>query len=316
MSPSAGFSGVVRRRRASIITMVAALFVVPAAIAYACNPQAHVSLDKSTYQPGAAITVYGSYFVPNANIAVSGPSGSGTVKASGGGGFVYKGLVAPSAPGNYTITASRPTGGFAPTSFSVAAPAQPAPSAAAAPTAAAPSAPAASAPAGPATKATAPKFKAPSIARSQAPASGERSTRATPSTASPRASRSTATTTATSSGGQQVFSGSTAQAAPSTTFAPAPAAATGTSRSGSGSGSTKRTATTPPVAAPAEQAALSDLFSNYEPGRTPSLMGAVAGAPQGGAGSGLGLGIGLLAFGLVSLVAGLTAAEVRRRRPA
>jgi hypothetical protein len=67
--------------------------------------------------------------------------------------------------------------------------------------------------------------------------------------------------------------------------------------------------------APAQQAALSDLFSNYQPGRTASLTSQASGAPAGGAGSGLGFGIGLLAFGLFALVAGLTAAEVRRRRP-
>jgi len=37
---------------------------------------------------------------------------------------------------------------------------------------------------------------------------------------------------------------------------------------------------------------------------------------EGDSGSGLGLGIGLLAFGLVALVTGLTAAEVSRRRSA
>jgi outer membrane receptor protein involved in Fe transport len=115
----------------------------------------------------------------------------------------------------------------------------------------------------------------------------------------------------TSSSGQQVFSGSTAQAAaPVQTFTTTPAPAVRPSRSSTSS----RTA--PASSAPAQQAALSDLFSNYEPGRTPSLTGTSSGAPAGGAGSGLGLGIGLLAFGLFSLVAGLGAAEVRRRRAA
>jgi len=60
---------------------------------------------------------------------------------------------------------------------------------------------------------------------------------------------------------------------------------------------------------------VSDLFSNYQPGRTPSLA-SPSGASDDGAGSGLGLGLGLLAFGFLALAAGLTAAEVRRRRPA
>src|SRR5215212_6279177 len=57
-------------------TMVVAAFVVPVAIAYACNPQAHVSLDKTSYQPGSAITVHGSYFTGNSAVTVSGPTGS------------------------------------------------------------------------------------------------------------------------------------------------------------------------------------------------------------------------------------------------
>jgi hypothetical protein len=105
-----------------------------------------------------------------------------------------------------------------------------------------------------------------------------------------------------------VFAGSTA-AAPAKSFASSTPAARPQR-----SGATPRPAAA--RSAPAQQGALSDLFSSYEPGRTPSLTGKASGAPAGGAGSGLGFGIGLLAFGLFSLVAGLTAAEVRRRRPA
>jgi hypothetical protein len=297
VSPNSGRTGVVRRRRATFATMVVAAFVVPVAIAYACNPQAHVSLDKTSYQPGSAITVHGSYFTGNSAVTVSGPTGSVGVTTSPGGGFTTT-LTAPSTPGTYTITASRPTGGFAPASFSVVAPA--APAAQATQPDAAPAAPAAT----PAR--TAPSFREPSVARSQTPASAERQTapaRSTPSSSNTRPGT-------TSVAGQQVFSGSTAQAAPVQSFAAAPAPAVRPSRS-----SASRTA---PAAAttPVEQAATSDLFSNYQPGRTPSLTGAASGAPAGGAGSGLGLGIALLAFGLLATVAGLTAAEVRRRRPA
>jgi hypothetical protein len=104
-----------------------------------------------------------------------------------------------------------------------------------------------------------------------------------------------------------VFAGSAPAAAPARSFASTTPAAR-----------QQRSAATPrpaPATAPAQQAALSDLFSNYQPGRTASLTSQASGAPAGGAGSGLGFGIGLLAFGLISLVAGLTAAEVRRRRP-
>lgn len=92
-----------------------------AAVAWACNPQAYLVLDKTAYQPGSAITAYGSYFPGNVSITVSGPAESTTVQTSPDGGFSTQ-LTAPTTPGNYTITASRPTGGFAPASFEVTAP--------------------------------------------------------------------------------------------------------------------------------------------------------------------------------------------------
>ncbi|MGI9098671.1 MAG: hypothetical protein ACR2H2_09330 [Solirubrobacteraceae bacterium] len=85
---------------------MAAAVVVPVAIAYACNPQAHVSIDKTAYQPGTAITVNGSFFTPNSAVTVSGPGSSVPVTTSPGGGFSTQ-LTAPTTPGNYTITASR-----------------------------------------------------------------------------------------------------------------------------------------------------------------------------------------------------------------
>jgi hypothetical protein len=102
----------------------------------------------------------------------------------------------------------------------------------------------------------------------------------------------------TGSTGAPVFAGSVAPAQAS--FGSAPAAAT--QRSGAAR-STGRAAATD-----------SDVWSGFANGRTPSLTSDAAGAPDSGTGSGLGLGIGLLAVGLLALVAGLTAAEVRRRR--
>lgn len=288
MSPTFGRRRVTRRRRVTLATMVVAAFVVPVAIAYACNPQAHVALDKTSYQPGGAITVHGSYFVGNSAVTVSGPTGSVGVTTSPGGAFTAT-LSAPTSPGSYTITASRPTGGFAAASFSVAAPAP----------AAKPNTPAVSAPAESA-KST-PGFKTPGVSKSQAPASAEQSN---PPSSGGGGNTSSGgggvpgSTVTSSTTGQQVFSGATVQATTGRSFSTTPAGAVRSSRT-----------------APATSAA-ADLFSNYQPGLTPSLTGAAAGAPAGGAGSGLGLGVGLLAFGLLALVAGLTATEVRRRRPA
>jgi hypothetical protein len=317
MSLKQGRAGVVRRRRVTLVSLVVAAFTLPVAIAFACNPQAHVSLDRTAYQPGAPIAVHGSFFATNAAVTVSGPTGSVPVTTSPGGGFTVQ-MNAPTSPGNYTITASKPTGGFAAASFSVAAPAStPAASA---------SQPATASPTTQSAPARTPSFNTPSVARSRGTATAQRqsparsttpsrSTTPARSTAPARSQSNTATaaprtTGTTTVAGQRVFAGSTAAAAPARTFATAPATpATRPQRSGA----TPRPAAAAP--APAQQAALSDLFSNYQPGRTPSLTSQASGAPAGGAGSGLGLGIGLLAFGLFALVAGLTAAEVRRRRP-
>src|SRR4051794_21232295 len=160
VSPQPRLAGL-RRRSVTVVSVVVAAIVVPVAIAYACNPQAHVSLDKSAYQPGAAITVNGSFFPPSTAVTINGPGGSKSVTTSSGGGFTTT-IAAPSSPGDYTITASRATGGFAPAAFSVVAPA-PAPAAAAAEPAAA----AAPAPAAQTAPARQPSFTTPSVARSQ-----------------------------------------------------------------------------------------------------------------------------------------------------
>ena len=69
----------------------------------------------------------------------------------------------------------------------------------------------------------------------------------------------------------------------------------------------------PPPAQPSERAAVSDVWSGYAAGKTPSLTSGAA-VPDGDTGSELSLGIVLLAVGLLALVAGLTTAEVMRRR--
>ena len=309
--PQQGRTRLARRRSAAFVSLVVAAIVVPVAIAYACNPQAHVSLDKTAYQPGAAITVNGSFFTPNSAVTVSGPGGSVQLTTSSGGGFTNR-LVAPSAPGNYTITASKPTGGFAAAAFSVAAPAPaPAPAATPAEPAAAPAA-------------------APAPAAAAAPRS--RASRRRPSHAArDNDGRCTSDARALDAGSQhhqrQHGGPSTPRRRAVRRASPARRCSQGRLRPPLRHGRLRarlrphaRSAPAQrPVrqrrTAPAQQAALSDLFSNYQPGRTASLTSQASGAPAGGAGSGLGFGIGLLAFGLFAAVAGLTAAEVRRRRP-
>jgi hypothetical protein len=111
-----------RRVVLSGFALLAPLLAV-AAVAWACNPQAHLSVDKDTFAAGSAITVVGSYFPGNATITVSGSWGPPpmTVQTSAGGGFVTQ-VTAPGTPGNYNIAATRPTGGFAVVAFTVVPP--------------------------------------------------------------------------------------------------------------------------------------------------------------------------------------------------
>ena len=95
------------RRRRSFVLVALAAIMVPAAIAWACNPQAHLSLNKSTYSPGEAISVSGSYFNSSGSYTVSTSGSSGA--ASGSAWSV--GLTAPSQPGSYTVVAAS-SGGY------------------------------------------------------------------------------------------------------------------------------------------------------------------------------------------------------------
>lgn len=102
-----------------------------------------------------------------------------------------------------------------------------------------------------------------------------------------------------------------APAASSSGFATVPAPA-----AGAAAGSGKAAARQSSSAAPSEQAASGYVWSGFAPGRTPSLATAGDMVSEGDSDSGLGLGIGLLAFGLLALIGGVTAAEVSRRRAA
>ena len=281
-----GLAGGASRRKVFVGLLVAVMVVVPAAIAWACNPQAHVTLSQTSYAPGQTITVYGSYFPSNASITVSSPTGSKTVSTGSGGAFSTT-FAAPSSAGSYVISATRPTGGQASASFSVVAPATKAPS----PTGT--QSPSAQAP-------TAPSFSDPSVVRSKRQASNGVTKRAPATTGAPA-------TGVVTQGGTAVFAGSVPSAAGGT-FATAPTVAAASTPAKTGA---KQSAGSP---AASKQSAAGYAWSGFAPGRSPSLTSADSMAPDSGSGSGLGIGIGLLALGLVALVGGLTAAEVRRRR--
>ena len=298
-------SDAVGRRKVLVATFAAVLVLVPVAIAWACNPQAHVSLDRTSYQPGQSMTIYGSYFPGKASITVSYPGGSQTVTTSAGGGFTLSGIAVPSQPGNYSVSASRPTGGFAPASFSVASP-QPS---SGSPSQQAPQ----TQPADSGTpKSTAPSYRAPSTTRSQRAGTVKQQ-----SDPSPPQQQQRTTTAAPPAAAQPVFRGSAAPAPAAQTYtASDPVAAAAPARRGERAARSRGEGRRAPAAVtPSQQTAISDVWSGFEPGRTPSLTTA-AGAPQGGTGSALAWGIGLLAVGLFGLVGGLAVAEGRRRRVA
>jgi len=294
-----------RRTKRGILALAAvSVLVVPAAIAWACNPQAQLTPSKTTYSPGESATVSGSFYPRGIPIRVSISGGDSKVATTNqSGAFQISGLRIPTEPGTYTITTTRADGQFQSglpkvASFSVAAPdARRAP-------ASSPSAPAATQQGGERA------FVEPGITRSPSRSvagtggsnGGGGGGQPVGGTTGGVAGGGTIVTAPT---GVPVFAGSVAPA--QATFGSAPAAAAqGTAPSaarGTAARSTGRAA-----------AADSDVWSGFANGRTPSLTSDAADAPDSGTGSGLGLGIGLLALGLLALVAGLTAAEVRRRR--
>jgi hypothetical protein len=121
-----GIGGGGARRRGLVVLFAVAAALIPAAIAWACNPQAHLSLNSSSYGPGDSISVSGSYFNSADTIVISGPVDS--TQVSGVGSFNVA-LKAPSSPGTYTITATVSGGERAglsrSASFEVAAPSSP-----------------------------------------------------------------------------------------------------------------------------------------------------------------------------------------------
>lgn len=250
-----GSSAVGARRRRSFVLVAMAAVMVPAAIAWACNPQAHISLNNTTYGPGESITVSGSYF--NSGTCGCSVSTSGSSTSASGSAWTAT-LTAPSQPGSYTVTATPSDGQFArAASFQVVAPS-------------------ASGPSSSEQSSSGQVFKEPKVG-------------------------------GVSGGGGSVETGSGEQAfAGSVAASPSGGSFFSGSTGGSGTGSLATTQ-------PSERAAVSDVWSGYAAGKTPSLTSGAA-VPDGDTGSELSLGIVLLAVGLLALVAGLTTAEVMRRR--
>jgi hypothetical protein len=285
---------------------------VPVAIAWACNPQARVGVDKPTYFPGDTMSVTGSYFVGDRNLTLSvEPGGASVTVRTSSNGFFATQLPAPSTAGSYTLSAigyeadGTVTNGLpARVSFSVAqrstAPQQntTAPGAQRSPA----TSPGTSQP-------SAGSFAEPTVpnagritprARSRARAQGDARTGA-------RADRTAAVNAGAGvigDSGSGVFAGSVARAdRVAATSAAKPGAAARKARSGAQKATTS------------ERSALSDVWSGLSSSNAPALLPSASdGAPSaGGTGSGLALGLGLIGFALLAL-AGAVAVDRRRRR--
>jgi hypothetical protein len=267
----------VGRRGAFVIVAVAAA-LIPAAIAWACNPQAHISVNKTTYGPGETIAVSGSYF--NSNTCGCTVSTSGSSTGADGSAWTTT-LSAPSQPGSYTVVAQASGADSHITrtaSFQVVDNS-------------------ASGPAGSEQSSSGQTFKEPKVGGT---GGGEPKVGGTGG-GEPKVG-------GVGGGGGTVQTGSGAPA-----FAGSVAATPGGNSFFSGGEGTASAATAQPSAQPSERAAVSDVWSGYAAGKTPSLTSGAA-VPDGDTGSELSLGIVLLAVGLLALVAGLTTAEVMRRR--
>ena len=96
------------RRTLWITLTAAALVIIPAAIAWACNPQAHLTLDRTSYSPGQSMVVSGSYFNDADTISITGPGIATSAKPSGGGFRVT--VAAPRGAGPYPHKATQSGG--------------------------------------------------------------------------------------------------------------------------------------------------------------------------------------------------------------
>ena len=331
----------IRRGPVLMALVLAAVAVIPVAIAMACNPQAYLTLDKASYVPGDTVKVSGSFFRASTAITVSldRTGQSATVTSSSNGSLSTSFALPASAPtGGYSVSATGidpDTGGVinglpARSSFVVAnaVPAStpaPASDATGQPGTPAASSPQASAPADqPAATATRPTQRPTSSTNARTwrePAvtsepDVQRSTTrpAAQNGTAPRPERATAN-------GRAVFGGSVAPAVSATT-AVAPAVTSGatatrsTQKSGARpSSSSSRPARVSPQAA--EQTAADDVWGAVTSGRSPSVLpvagdGVAVSSPR--AGSQLALGIMMLGAGALALLGGLAFGEARRRR--
>ena len=324
-----------RRRPMLIVLTVAVMLIVPAAIAWACNPQAYLRLDQPGYSAGAQMQVSGAFFRGNRELVLSFEPGgqAGKVKTASNGFFATP-LTAPTTPGSYTLSAvgyeedgSITNGLPARVSFEVSAATQPS-QPGAQPQPNQPGAQPQPNQPGAQPRPIQPGAGQPTFAEPEEP-----SARPFPpqggsprgdGRAEPRRGGAGGSTGPVNTGGTgpviktptgDVFADSVARDDRGVALASPGQSPSGQSPSGqSGAAAQGRATDTNGREAVSEGSAAGDVWSGFGSTEAPSLTGATDAAPDGGAASQLAWGLGLLALGLVALAGGLTATVVRRRR--
>lgn len=293
-----------------------AAVLVPVAIAFACNPQASLKLDKPSYSSGDRMGVSGAFFKPNVEITLTVDGGSPVTVQTAGNGFFATSVTAPSSPGSYTLSAigyesdgSVTPGLPARVSFEVSPAPSPAPQAGEAPTASQPGAtqPGTSAPG--ARQPGAGRFAEPRVPGATPFRSGERSK--SPAARQRSGARQRAAVVNTGAGvikqssGAGVFAGSVPRAERA-------AAVASSGKPGAGRKATGDVKS----AAPSERTALGDVWSGLASDSAPSLLPKATDAAPRSGGPGLLFvwGLALMGIALVALTAGLVGAGARRRR--
>lgn len=297
--------------RMMAVSAVGVALLVPAAIAWACNPQASVRTDKPTYNPGATMHVSGSFFQGNRSITLSvEPGGASSTVTTSGNGFFATQIPAPSGAGSYTISAigfeadgTVTTGLPARVSFQVT---QSSPATQPGTTTPGTQESPGITPGSGASQPGAGKFAEPSVPDAGRITSGARIRRARA-----RGERSGARQTAAVNAGAgvidspagNVFAGSVARADRVGASAARERVATG-----------RNTKSAAKVAIPSEGSAASDAWSGLNASNLPGLLPSASdGAPNGGGtSSGFAVGLGLMGVALLALVGGLAVAARTR----
>lgn len=290
-----------------MLTITAAI-AIPAALSWACGPQAGIYPDRSTYAPGDVGHIAGTNFLPGAQFTINiegGPTLASVTIPQGQNSFSVS-FTVPSTAGDYVlrVIGTDPQGNALPPSPQTIRVAAPLPTTVpnAAPSESAPAA-ATPAPAQSTSPATSrPSTREEASATVKAPARSARpATRTRPNAAgtAPAASTSTASTPA-------VFAGSVPR-----TGAATQKPVTRTTRRAAGTSRAPTTATRP-----SESTASAPGWSGLGAGASPALVpnGSFPATASTGNATARTLSILMLGLGLAALAGGVGVTELRRRR--